>query len=260
MGGLGLALVLRGEAPPREPEQLCSVFREKPHWYRDATRAGARWGTAIPALMAVMLQESSLDGGARPARTRLWGFIPWSRPSTAAGYAQVVDATWRQYEREAGGEQPRDREDFSHAADFVAWYLTELGEILALPARDLKRLYLAYHEGPAGYRRGSYRQKPRLEAAAARVALRERRYRAQLEGCRDELDDMLWWRAFRGGVFAVAGVLAALGTLAWWLRARVRPSLRSRRARSGRSRRERPRSPRGSRAGRRRGRRPARGR
>jgi hypothetical protein len=198
------------------------VFREKPHWYRDATRAGAHWGTAVPALMAVMLQESSLDGEARPARKWLWGFIPWSRPSTAAGYAQVVDATWRQYEREAGGEQPRDREDFSHAADFVAWYLTELGEILALPSRDLKRLYLAYHEGPGGYRRGSFRHKPRLEAAAARVALRERRYRAQLEGCRDELDDMLWWRTFRKGAFSVLAALTGLALLGGWLMRRKR--------------------------------------
>jgi len=218
VAGLVLVLALRPESPPRDPEQLCSVFREKPHWYRDALRAGARWGTAIPELMAVMLQESSFDGGARPPRSWLWGIIPWSRPSTAAGYAQVVDATWRQYEREAGAES--DRETFPHAADFVAWYLSELGEILALPGRDLRRLYLAYHEGPAGYRRGSFRNKPRLEAAAARVALRARRYRAQLEGCRDALDDMLWWRAFRGGALSVVAGLGALAMLGGWLRSR----------------------------------------
>jgi hypothetical protein len=227
----GVALALRTESPPRDPEQICSVFREKPHWYRDATRAGARWGTAVPGLMAVMLQESSLDARALPERSRLWGVIPWSRPSTAAGYAQVVDATWRHYEQEVGAE--RDREVFSHAADFVAWYLSELGEILALPARDLNRLYLAYHEGPDGYRRGSFRNKPWLEVAAAGVAQRAGRYRAQLEGCRDELDDRLWWRAFRGGALSVIGGLGALALLGWWLSP-------PRRARGRRGRRRRP--------------------
>ena len=143
------------------------------------------------------------------------GQIALSRPSTAAGYAQVVDATWQQYERKAGAE--RDRETFSHAADFVAWYLSELGEILALPARDLKRLYLAYHEGPAGYQRGSFRNKPRLEVAATRVAARAQRYRAQLEDCRDELDDRLWWRAIRGGALLVVAGFVLLKLLGWWL-------------------------------------------
>jgi hypothetical protein len=213
--GAAGALLLRGEPPPREPEQLCSVFREKPHWYRGASRASARWGASVPALMAVMLQESSLDGSARPQRRRLLGFIPWSRPSTATGYAQVVDATWRQYERRAGGEPRRD--DFADAADFVAWYLTEVGQILVLPSRDMRRLYLAYHEGPTGYRRGSYRAHPRLEAAARRVAERAQRYRLQLESCRDDLDAMLWWRAFRSGALSVLAALAALGALGAWL-------------------------------------------
>jgi len=170
--------------------------------------------------MAVMLQESGLDGGARPERRRLLGFIPWSRPSTAAGYAQVVDATWQQYGRVAGGEP--HREDFADAADFVAWYLTEVGQILALPSRDLRRLYLAYHEGPDGYRRGSFRTRPGLEAAAGRVAERARRYRAQFEACRDELEAMLWWRAFRAGALSVVAAIAGLGALAGWLLRRRR--------------------------------------
>lgn len=215
LAGGALLLTLRSEPPPGNPQQLCSVFREKPGWYRDSTRAAARWGASLPALMAVMMQESSFEARARPERERLLGFIPWARPSTAFGYAQVVDGTWQQYERATG--VARSRYDFAHAVDFVAWYLTELGQVLGLASRDIERLYLAYHEGPAGYRRGSFREKPWLEKVAARVSERARDYRSQLEGCRAGLDRDLWWRAFRTGAFSVAGLTAGLGLLGWWI-------------------------------------------
>lgn len=218
--GGAAALLLQGEPPPREPEQLCSVFREKPHWYRGARQAAARWGTRMSTLMAVMLQESRLDGRARPERRRLLGFLPWSRPSTAAGYAQAVDGTWGQYEQVVGG-RPR-RGDFADAADFVAWYLAEVGGILGLPSRDLRQLYIAYHEGPTGYRRGSFRSKPWLEAVADRVARRAESYRSQLEGCRDALEAMLRWRDFRSGALSVLAAMAGIGWLGWWLRRRQR--------------------------------------
>ena len=221
-----MALFLRAEAPPQNPDELCSVFRERPGWYRDATRAAAHWGATIPALMAVMLQESSFEARARPARERLLGFIPWSRPSTAFGYAQVVDGTWQQYERATGGA--RSRHDFGHAAEFVAWYLTELGGVLELPARDVQQLYLAYHEGPAGYRHGSFREKPWLEKVAVRVAERARRYGLQLDGCRAELDEDLWWRPFRTGAASVAALLGSLWLVRWLFRLRRRRKRRSR--------------------------------
>jgi len=43
--------------------------------------------------------------------------------------------------------------------------------------------YLAYHEGHVGYRRGDWRGKARLQAAATRVADQAVRYRGQLHRC-----------------------------------------------------------------------------
>jgi len=48
---------------------------------------------------------------------------------------------------------------------------------------DTRRQYLAYHEGHAGYARGSYNAKPWLLDVALRVEARAERYRMQLERC-----------------------------------------------------------------------------
>ena len=51
--------------------------------------------------MAFILQESSYIQGAKPERTKLLGFIPWKRKSSAFGYAQALDGTWERYKKEA---------------------------------------------------------------------------------------------------------------------------------------------------------------
>ena len=52
---------------------------------------------------------------------------------------------------------------------------------------DAYRLYLAYHEGPTGYRRGSWKRKSWLVQVARKVDARARRYQAQYTGCRERL-------------------------------------------------------------------------
>nr|WP_285797925.1 hypothetical protein [Pseudomonas resinovorans] len=179
-------------APPREPDNLCAIFREYPDWYEDALEMEARWGTPIPVAMAIVDQESSYRHDARPPRDYLLGFIPWGRVTSAYGYAQALDATWADYQQATGSGGSRT--SFSDAMDFIGWYTDATQRQLGISKRDAYSQYLAYHEGRGGYRRGSYRQKSWLTQVAQKVDQQSRSYGRQLASCRAELeDDRGWW-------------------------------------------------------------------
>ena len=65
---------------------------------------------------------------------------------------------------------------------------------LGIARDDAHRLYLAYHEGRGGYRRGSWKGKPEVRRAAGRVAETARRYKAQLEGCESRFRCDAWYQ------------------------------------------------------------------
>lgn len=159
-------------------------------------------------MMAILFQESSFRAGTRPPRRWHFGFIPGRRPSSAHGYAQAVDATWEQFESEIGRRASRRR--FADAAEFVGWYASELTDLLRLGRGDAASLYLAYHEGPGGYSRGSHLGKPGVLRSAGRVSARAGRFASQLEACRPALDRRLLWRTLRRWMAAVGLALVAL--------------------------------------------------
>ena len=181
--------------PPRDIDDVCSIFEEKRGWHKVAKKAEAKWGTSMHIPLAFMRQESGFRHKARPQRRRLLGFIPWRRPSSAYGYAQVVDGTWGDYIR-ATGEYWRVRHDFADATDFVNWYIREAERRVGIPRSDAFSLYMSYHEGPAGYARGTHRYKPWLDKVATGVQLRSQRYAAQYERCRESLKPGFLGRLF----------------------------------------------------------------
>ena len=187
-----LALGGCAASPPEQVADLCGIFDEKRGWYRGAKRAERRWGVPISVLMATTYQESSYDSNARPPRTKLLWVIPWTRPSSAFGYAQATDEAWRDYTRSTG-RGGADRNDFGDAMDFVGWYHRRSADQLGLRRDDAYSLYLAYHDGVGGYRRGTWRSKRWLQDAARRVAGRAQTYQAQLARCEDDLDGPWWW-------------------------------------------------------------------
>lgn len=186
-----VALTGCATTPPSDPDNLCSIFREKRSWYRDSKRAAERWGTPIHVQMAILHQESTFRANARPERTKLLWVIPWTRPSSAYGYAQVKDETWAWY-IDKTGNYGADRDDFDDAVDFVAWYAGISHQVLGLSKWDARNQYLAYHEGHGGYKRGSYRRKGWLVSIADQVEARARRYGGQLKSCEKDLDRG-WW-------------------------------------------------------------------
>lgn len=189
------------EPAPTSQKDLCAVFEQHPQWYDDARAAESRWGTPIAVLMAFVQFESGFRETARPPRRYLLGFIPWRWQTSAYGYAQAKDGTWADYLRTTP-KAYRKRTDMEDALDFIGWYnhrsVTELG----LPRDDAASLYLAYHEGHAGYRRGDWRHEPKVRRYAARVASLADTYGKQLRRCEARFQ---CWHWYEFGPFCDAG-------------------------------------------------------
>lgn len=176
-----------GPSPPPHGDQACRILADRPDWYRSVRHVAQRWGVPIHLQLAIVHQESSFQATARPERRQLLGFIPTVLTSTAYGYAQATNTTWRRY-RTATGRQHAERVDFADAVDFIGWYVTMSHKRLGIEKDDAYHQYLAYHEGQTGAERQTYRHKPWLRQVARRVASRAERYRTQLLRCRGDLD------------------------------------------------------------------------
>ena len=179
-------IYVRTPAPPRDQENLCSVFAEQPDWYDEAAQSLQRWGTPIATQMAFVQQESAFQRFVKPPRRRLWGLIPWQRPSSAYGYAQAQDPAWHDY-RQAMERPLAQRSNMQDALDFIGWYNQQSHRQLGIPLNNPEHLYLAYHEGRSGFLHRSYRHKPEVLQLAHRVATRSRRYAKQLASCEKAL-------------------------------------------------------------------------
>ena len=173
-------------SPPTSVDDVCKIFKEKRSWYKAAKKTEKKWGIPISVTMAIIKQESSFNSEARPERTTLLGFIPWKRKSSAVGYAQAIDGTWEMYLKDRGGWFV-SRNDFEDSVDFVGWYNYKTHKQLGISLTNARALYLAYHEGRGGYKRGSYRTKPWLLSVADKVQRQSDRYKAQYQGCKKRL-------------------------------------------------------------------------
>ncbi len=192
LGVLWLVVVTAcATAPPENIENICAVFEEKGGWYKAATKSEKRWGTPVHVQMSIIRQESSFKFDAKPPRTKLLGFIPWTRPSDAYGYAQALDSTWDWYKKDAG-RRFADRDDFDDAIDFVVCYTNMSNKSVGISKWDPYNQYLASHEGQVGWSRGTYRRKGWLKETARKVDYRAKEWGAQLKRCEDDLD-IGWW-------------------------------------------------------------------
>jgi hypothetical protein len=144
----------------------CGLLAERADWREAVRSAGARWSVAPGVLLAVIHQESRFRPRARPW-WRLLG-LPLAPASSAYGYSQATDGTWRDYLRATGRRAAR-RDEFPDAVDFVGWYADLIHRVARVPKDDAYHLYLAYHEGPAGFARGSHLGKAWLLDVARRV-------------------------------------------------------------------------------------------
>lgn len=168
---------------PRNLDNACSIIKQRPKIHRAMKRTERKWDVPVPVQMAMMYQESKFIRNARTPMKYALGVLPMGRQSSAYGYAQVLDATWKEYQRDEGGRGAR-RTDIKDATDFMGWYMNETRAKTGIPLTDARNQYLAYHEGRAGYLRGSHNSKSWLLRIASEVQARAILYQHQLASCR----------------------------------------------------------------------------
>ena len=178
--------------PPKEVSNVCQIFYQYPKWYWAGEEVQRKWGLPVNVLMAIIYQESKFRAVIKPPREKLLGFIPWFRPTSAFGYAQVLDDTWRMYQKDTGNISG-NRDDFFDAVDFIGWYAKQAHAQLGISEKNAYEVYLAYHEGIGGYERKTYLKKEWLMKVAHKVQHNAWIYHVQLEGCRSKLPKRPWW-------------------------------------------------------------------
>ena len=171
---------------PKSVNNACAIFDQRDgwvnNWHKDAKKAERDFGVPIPIMMATIYTESSFQPYARPPRTKLLGFIPWKRQSSAYGYSQALDGTWARYTRETG-RYGASRTNFGDAIHFVGWYHKQSNISNGISLNDPYNLYLAYYSGHGGYAKGSWRGNAMVQRAAKKATNISQRYAAQLRNC-----------------------------------------------------------------------------
>jgi hypothetical protein len=190
-----LLLLTACASTPQNAGNICALFEDKDDWFRAARKAEQRWNVPIPVSMAFIQQESGFAARAKPARRKLLGFIPGPRPSSAFGFAQAQDSTWDDYRKFSGNGIAR-RSNFADAVDFVAWYNNMSYRINNIARDDAYNLYLAYHEGNAGFSRRTYEGKPAVLSVARKVQANALVYQQQFQECERELGKNWFERLF----------------------------------------------------------------
>jgi hypothetical protein len=171
------------EKPPSTVVDACRMQTERPSWFKAMRRTEAKWGVPVSVQLATIARESSFRHDAQPTQRIGSGIFSRSVPrSSAYGYAQALDGTWDDYRRDTG-RRGADRDDFADASDFIGWYMHGAARVNGVPLHDAYNQYLAYHEGKAGYARGSYRGKSWLPPVARDVEAWAALYEKQLQLC-----------------------------------------------------------------------------
>jgi hypothetical protein len=183
---LALLVLSACATAPRHINNICAVFDQRDGWFNNwqsaAKRAEAKYGVPVPVLMATVRKESGFKANAKPPRTKLLGFIPWKRQSSATGFSQALDGTWAQYKRESGNFTAR-RTNFADAVDFVGWYHEKTADNFGVAKSDTFNLYLAYYSGWTAYKRGSWKSNAGLQRYARDTDQMARNYATQLREC-----------------------------------------------------------------------------
>ena len=171
---------------PRNLDNACAILSERPAYARALRATERRWGVPVAVQMATIYQESKFIGNARTPFQYTLGVIPMGRQSSAYGYSQALDATWREYQVDQRRMSAR-RDRIDDATDFMGWYMNRSRDRNGIALTDARNQYLAYHEGHTGFARQSFNAKSWLVRIAGTVQDRAVMYDAQLLSCPNRL-------------------------------------------------------------------------
>lgn len=167
---------------PVQRLDICRLMQAHPDWYFDAKASEKKWGVPVSVQLAIIQQESQFISNAKPIKEKIFGIFKVAE-SSALGYAQVVDATWRYYLEETH-QYSADRQRFDKAVDFIGWFVNKAHQRLKFPKNDAYKAYLTYHEGFIGYKRHSYLKKAWLQHVARKVQRNAAHYHLELARCK----------------------------------------------------------------------------
>ncbi len=160
--------------PPKKLSDACAILDEKHKWDDYVFAASYKWKVSPGTILSIMKQESGFRHNAIPVDAK-------GKPlSSALGYSQALDGTWKDYVKENGDAK---RKDFNDSADFIGWYADKMEKQTKIPKSDTYNLYLAFHEGAGGYKKGTYKNKSWLLGVASKVDNQAQVYDQQLSKC-----------------------------------------------------------------------------
>ncbi len=180
--------------PAIEVNNICNLLNENVSWYQAVRSSERKWGVPKSLTLAFIYQESRFASDAKPPRGKILG-IPWFRDSSAYGFGQVKDETWKWYESK-NNTIGAFRDDFADVVDFIGWYVSLHSKQLKIAKNDVYNQYLAYHEGGGGFKKGSYKKKYWLINVAKLVAKNANKYDKQLKQCEKQLSNNRVWSFF----------------------------------------------------------------
>ena len=168
---------------PRNLDDACAILTQHPEFITAFRATERRWGVPMHVQMATIYQESKFISDARTPFRYALSVIPMGRQSSAYGYSQALDATWKEYQKDTNSRSAK-RNNIRHASDFMGWYMNQSRDRNGISLNDARNQYLAYHEGNTGFARGSYNSKSWLVRVAGEVGARANTYQAQIASCR----------------------------------------------------------------------------
>lgn len=171
--------------PTSDINNACALFNEKFDWYRYHHKARREHGIPIWLQLSFVHMESRFNPTAVPIKEMKNGVVTKTL-SSALGYAQALNGSWAEY-TSARPSWKRSRTYYSDSIDFMGWYLHRCHLKAGVAKNDPYNMYLCYHEGISGYKKGSYKQKKAIIAYAKKTDLLARKYYKQLQQCESSL-------------------------------------------------------------------------
>ena len=167
---------------PKNQDNACSILKQKKSWRSALKKTERKWGISPGMQLAFIKTESNFRPTARTQRKYFLGLIPSGRISSAYGYSQALDGTWREYKKSTGNRSHR-RSNFSHSTNFIGWYVNKSNRLLGISKNNAYLQYLAYHQGQSGFKTGAYKSKSGLLKVAKKTAYNKKIFDGQLKKC-----------------------------------------------------------------------------
>lgn len=169
---------------------MCAYYARYPKRYKVQKQYEGASGLSMIDVHTLLELESSVTPYAVPwKKQKRFGLTVLKAQSSAYGYAQVLNATWQDYEQSYPGFWLY-RSNFYDSIHFAHWYRNAFHS--SLKASTLYEFYLLYHDGPGRYQRGDASSLSLAKKAHARTNVQRKIW----EDCKKSVEWRSNWYAF----------------------------------------------------------------